>query len=62
MYTLSKDLIACWSLSYSFLYLLYLFNTILCISLLPNDRKQAEQSSKQIVILDRTDLFMFLES
>ena len=40
-YNLSKDLIVFWSLSYCFLYLLYLFMINLCNTLLPNDRAQA---------------------
>ena len=41
LYNLSKDLITCWSFSYSFLYLLSLFMIILSIILLPNDRTHA---------------------
>ena len=41
LYNLSKDLIVNWSLSYCFLYLLYLFIINLCNTLLPNDRLQA---------------------
>ena len=41
LYNLSKDLIVCRSLSYCFLYLLYLFMINLCNTLLPNDRVQA---------------------
>ena len=41
LYNLSKDLITCWAFSYSFLYLLYLFMIILCITLLPNDSAHA---------------------
>ena len=41
LYNLSKDLIVSWSLSYCFLYLLYLFKIKLCNTLLPNDRVQA---------------------
>ena len=41
LYNLSKDIVVCWSLSYSFLCLLYLFRINLCNTLLPNDRVQA---------------------
>ena len=41
LYNLSKDLTVCLSLSYGFLYLLYLFIIILCNILLPKDRVQA---------------------
>ena len=41
LYNLSKDLIVCKSLSYCFLYLLYLFMINLCNTLLPKDRVQA---------------------
>ena len=40
LYNLSKDLIVCWSLSYCFLHLFYLF-IILCNTLLPIDKVQA---------------------
>ena len=42
LYNLSKDLIVCWSLSYCFFYLLYLFMINICNTLLPNDRPQAK--------------------
>ena len=41
LYNLSKDLIVFWSLSYCFLYLLYLFIINLCNILFPNDKPQA---------------------
>ena len=41
LYTLSKDLIVCWSRSYCFLYFLYLFMNNFCDTLLPNDKVQA---------------------
>ena len=41
LYNLSKDLIVCWSLSYCFLYLLYLFIINLCNTLLPSYKPQA---------------------
>ena len=40
LYKLSKDLIVIWSLSYCFLFLLYLFMINLCNTLLPNDKVQ----------------------
>ena len=36
-----NNLITCWALSYSFLYLRFLFMFILCITLLPKDRAHA---------------------
>ena len=41
LYKLSKDLIVCWSLSYCFLYLLFLFMIISYINLLPIDNPHA---------------------
>ena len=41
LYTLSKNLVVCWSLSYCFLYSLYLFMINLCNTFLPNDKIQA---------------------
>ena len=41
LYNLSNDFIVCWSLSYCFLYLLFLFMIFLCNTLLPKDRVQA---------------------
>ena len=58
LYNLSKDLIVCWSLSYCFLYLLYLFMINFCNTLLPNDRLQAIPADigkiiKPIPVIDR---------
>ena len=58
LYNLSRDLIVCWSLSYCFLYLLYLFMINLCNILLPNDRVQAIPADigkiiKHIPVIDR---------
>ena len=57
LYNLSKDLIVHWSLSYSFLYLLYLLMIILCNTLLHNDRTQTFPDIGKIIkpkpILDR---------
>ena len=39
-YSLSKKFIVCWSLSYSFSYLLFFFMNSLCTILLPNDKIQ----------------------
>ena len=41
LHNLSKHIKVCWSVSYCFLYLLYLFMIILGITLLPNDRVHA---------------------
>ena len=58
LYKLSKDFIVCWSLSYCFLYLLYLFMINYCNILLPNDRVQAipadiGKAIKPIPVIDR---------
>ena len=58
LYNLSKDLIVCWSLSYCFLYFLYLFMINLCNTLLPNDRAHAipadiGKTIKPIPVIDR---------
>ena len=58
LYNSSKGLIVCWSLSYCFLYLLYLLLINLCNILLPNDRTQAipadmGKTIKPIPVIDR---------
>ena len=58
LYNLSKDLIDCWSFSYCFLFLLFLFQSVLCKILLPNDRVHAiaadiGKTIKPIPVLDR---------
>ena len=41
LYNLSKDLTVCWSFSYCFCYIIFLFHIILCNILLPNHRAHA---------------------
>ena len=50
LYNLSKDFIVCWSLSYSFLYLLYLFMINSHKTLLPIDNTQADAVDNGITI------------